>query len=82
MITTKINNVVILLSDEIFENFFIISNKKYPIDTPEHRRAAWSYFHMPRDYEKYSKEDRNIITNKIIKAWKDKISPDGPPSAK
>ena len=32
MITTKINNVVILLSDEIFENFFIISNKKYPIE--------------------------------------------------
>lgn len=82
MITTKINNVVILLSDEIFENFFIISNKKYPIDTPEHIRAAWSYFHMPRDYEKYSKEDRNIINNKIIKAWKDKIFPDGPPSAK
>jgi len=74
--------VVIFLSDEIFENFFIINNKKYPIDTLEHIRAAWSYFHMPRDYEKYSKEDKNIITNKIIKAWKDKISPDGPPSAK
>lgn len=74
--------MVIFLSDEIFENFFIINNKKNPIDTPEHIRAAWSYFHMPRDYEKYSKEDRNIITNKIIKAWKDKISPDGPPSTK
>lgn len=56
-------------------------NKKYPIDTPEHIRAAWSYFHIPRDYKKYSIEDRKTITNKIIKAWKDNISPDGPPSA-
>lgn len=56
-------------------------NKKYPIDNEEHIRAAWNYFHMPRDYEKYSDEDRKIIRKKIIKAWKDKISPDGPPSA-
>ncbi len=56
-------------------------NKKYPIDTPEHIRAAWSYFHMPRDYEKYSPADRETITKKIIKAWKEKISSDGPPSA-
>lgn len=55
-------------------------NNKYPIDTPEHIRAAWSYIHMPRDFEKYSPEDRKTIENKIIKAWKDKISPDGPPS--
>lgn len=53
-------------------------NKKYPIDTPEHIRAAWRYFHMPRDYEKYSAKDRETIKNKIIKAWKAKISPDGP----
>jgi len=56
-------------------------NDKYPIDTPEHIRAAWSYIHMPRNYEKYSAEDRKTIENKIIKAWKNKISPDGPPSA-
>lgn len=55
-------------------------NNKYPIDTPEHIRAAWSYFHMPRDYEKYSPKDREAIKNKIIKAWKEKISPEGPPS--
>lgn len=54
-------------------------NKKYPIDTEKHIRAAWNYFHMPRDYEKYSENDRQIIKNKIIKAWKEKISPDGPP---
>ena len=50
-------------------------------DTPEHIRAAWSYFHMPRDYEKYSVEDRKIITNKIVEAWKKKISREGPPEA-
>lgn len=55
-------------------------NNKYPIDTPEHIRAAWSYFHMPRDYEKYSESDKATIKNKIIKAWKEKISPEGPVS--
>ncbi len=53
-------------------------NKKYPIDTESHIRAAWSYFHMPRDYEKYSLKDRETIKNRIIQAWKEKISPNGP----
>lgn len=56
------------------------TNKKYPIDTPEHIRAAWSYFHMPRDYDKYSEKDRQTIKNRIIKAWQEKINPEGPPS--
>ena len=55
-------------------------NKKYPIDNPEHIRASWNYFHMPRNFEKYSQTDRKTIKNKIIKAWKDKIDIDGPPS--
>lgn len=54
-------------------------NKKYPIDTPEHIRAAWTYIHMPRDYDKYDFQDRQIILNNIIQAWKDKINPSGPP---
>ena len=56
-------------------------NNKYPIDNPEHIRAAWNYFHMPKNYDKYSEFDRKIIKNKLIKAWKEKISPDGPPKA-
>ncbi len=56
-------------------------NNKYPIDTEEHIRAAWNYFHMPRDYDKYSTKDRKTITDRIIKAWKEKISKDGPPKA-
>ncbi len=61
--------------------FADVVNKKYPIDTIEHIRAAWRYFHIPRDYQKYSNEDRKIIKNKIIKAWKEKIDPNGPPEA-
>lgn len=57
-------------------------NKKYPIDTSEHIRAAWSYIHMPRDFEKYSSEDLKTIENRIIKAWKEKIDPAGPPEAR
>ena len=53
-------------------------NDKYPIDTEEHIRAAWSYIHMPRNYEKYTPEDVETIKKRIIKAWKEKINPDGP----
>lgn len=56
-------------------------NDKYPIDTEEHIRAAWSYIHMPRNYEKYTPEDVETIKKRIIKAWKEKINPDGPPEA-
>lgn len=45
-------------------------NKKYPIDTEEHVRAAWSYVHMPRDADKYSKEDLKTIENRIKQAGK------------
>lgn len=56
-------------------------NKKYPVDTEEHIRAAWSYIHMPRDYQKYSSKDLKIIEERIIKAWKKIINPQGPPEA-
>ena len=52
-------------------------NDKYPIDTEEHIRAAWSYIHMPRNYEKYTPEDVETIKKRIIKAWNDNINPDG-----
>lgn len=55
-------------------------NDKYPIDTEEHIRAAWSYIHMPRNYDKYSEKDLKTIEDRIIKAWKEKINPEGPPS--
>lgn len=36
---------------------------------------------MPRNYDKYSPEDVETIENRIIKAWKEKIDPAGPPEA-
>ena len=54
-------------------------NGKYPIDTVEHIRAAWSYINMPKNAAK----EKNVaeIKSRIIAAWKKKIDPKGPPSA-
>ena len=55
-------------------------NKKYPIDTEEHIRAAWNYFSKEENYSKYSTKERKEIRNRIIRAWKAKIDKNGPPS--
>jgi phage I-like protein len=56
-------------------------NHKYPIDTPDHIRAAWNYINKAKNRAKYSPADAKAIENKIIAAWKKKIDKDGPPSA-
>ena len=56
-------------------------NKKYPIDTAEHIRAAWNYINKAGNADKYSAEDVKAIKAKIVAAWKNKIDKDGPPSA-
>lgn len=56
-------------------------NKKYPIDTAEHIRAAWNYINQARNAGKYSAEEVATIKHKIVAAWKDKIDKDGPPGA-
>jgi len=56
-------------------------NKKYPIDNPEHIRAAWNYINKEKNGAKYSAEDLATIKGAIVSAWKDKIDKDGPPSA-
>lgn len=56
-------------------------NKKYPIDTEEHIRAAWNYINKPKNAGKYSSSEVATIKRKIIAAWKKKIDPAGPPSA-
>ncbi len=56
-------------------------NKKYPIDTEEHIRAAWNYINQPKNADEYSTEDVKTIKDKILAAWKEKIDKDGPPSA-
>ncbi len=57
------------------------TNKKYPIDTEKHIRAAWSYIYQAKDIKEYSTQELFGIRAKIIAAWKRKIDAQGPPSA-
>jgi len=51
-------------------NYADEKNKKYPLDTPEHVRAAASYFGMPKNRAKYSAADQAKIDAKIKAAKK------------
>lgn len=55
--------------------------KRYPIDTPEHIRAAWNYIHKGKNGGKYTPAQVSKIKSRIVSAWKSKIDPKGPPSA-
>ena len=55
--------------------------KRYPLDTEDHIRAAWSYINMPKNQEPYTSEQVASIKAKIVAAWKKKIDSAGPPSA-
>jgi hypothetical protein len=46
------------------------TNKKYPIGTPEHVRAAWSYIHHAENASKYDKDEVRAIENRIKRAAK------------
>jgi len=45
-------------------------NKKYPLDTEAHVRAASSYWGMPKNKAMYSKADQVAITKRIESAKK------------
>ncbi len=45
-------------------------NNKYPIDTPEHVRAAWSYINHQDNAAKYSQKDVATIKSRIKRAAK------------
>lgn len=45
-------------------------NKKYPIDTEEHIRAAWSYINHEDNAAKYDKDEVTTIKNRIKRAAK------------
>jgi len=51
-------------------NFADAKNKKYPLDSEEHVRAAWSYINMPKNAGKYSAADLKTIKGKIKAAGK------------
>jgi hypothetical protein len=46
------------------------TNKKYPIDTPEHVRAAWSYINHKDNAAKYDADEVKVIKDRIRKAAK------------
>jgi hypothetical protein len=46
------------------------TNKKYPIDTPEHVRAAWSYINHHDNAAKYDTADVVAIKQRIKAAAK------------
>ena len=46
-------------------------NKKYPLDTKAHVKAAASYWGMPKNREKYSEEDQKTIGARIAAAEKE-----------
>ncbi len=45
-------------------------NKKYPIDTPEHVRAAWSYINQKDKAAKYDADEVETIKERIKRAAK------------
>ncbi len=46
------------------------TNKKYPIDTEEHVRAAWSYINHTDNAAKYDADEVKTIKNRIKQAAK------------
>ncbi len=56
-------------------------NKKYPIDTADHVRAAWNYIAKAANAAKYDPDEVSQIKSKIVSAWKKLIDKAGPPSA-
>ena len=44
------------------------TNNKYPIDTPEHVRAAWSYINHKDNAAKYDADEVKTIKSRIKKA--------------
>ncbi len=46
------------------------TNKKYPIDTPEHVRAAWSYINHRDNAATYDKDEVETIKDRIKRAAK------------
>ena len=46
------------------------TNNKYPIDTPEHIRAAWNYINHKDNAAKYDADEVKTIKDRIKRAAK------------
>ena len=44
------------------------TNNKYPIDTPEHIRAAWNYINHKDNAAKYDQDEVELIKKRIKNA--------------
>jgi hypothetical protein len=44
------------------------TNRKYPIDSPGHIKAAWAYVHQPENASKYRPEEVRTIKLRIRRA--------------
>ena len=44
------------------------TNKKYPVDTPQHVRAAWSYINQKDNAAKYEADEVEAIKERVRKA--------------
>lgn len=47
------------------------NQKRYPINTPAHVRAAWAYINMPKNSAKYTSEQLGLIKGRIRAAAKE-----------
>ena len=49
-------------------NFADPTNRKYPIDSPGHIKAAWAYIHQPANAAKYPRVEVRTIKHRIRRA--------------
>lgn len=47
------------------------TNKKYPVDTPEHVRAAWRYINHADNAAKYDADEVRLMKDRIRAAAKE-----------
>ncbi|MGH7094792.1 MAG: DUF6582 domain-containing protein [Stellaceae bacterium] len=56
-------------------------DKRYPLDTEAHIRAAWAYIHQPANEARYTPAQLAHIKARIVAAWQERIDPAGPPAS-
>lgn len=56
-----------------------IQNLELPISTPEKIKASWRVLHTKKIKDQFDPHKLDLYKKRIIKAWKQKINPEGPP---
>jgi len=55
--------------------------KRYPLDSERHIRAAWAFIHIASNAAPYTAGELDQIKSRIVAAWQVQIDPAGPPAA-